>query len=212
VASATYESGHFYFAQTGHSHFSATVHSPYFPKASFPTRITLRESLMDLAIGTRLDRYEIVGTLGAGGMGEVYRAFDTRIRREVAVKILPEAFAADENRLVRFQQEARTVGALNHPNILSVHDFGAQNGIHYMVTELLDGGTLRQKLVKGALSPRRAIEYSIQIAQGLASAHERGVVHRDLKPENVFVTADGLVKILDFGLAKACCKTHGSTP
>ena len=157
---------------------------------------------MDLAIGTRLDRYEIVGTIGAGGMGEVYRAFDTRIRREVAVKILPDSFAADENRLLRFQQEARTVGALNHPNILSVHDIGAHNGIHYMVTELLNGETLRQKVANGALPPRRATEYAIQIAQGLASAHEKGVVHRDLKPENIFVTADDRVKILDFGLAR----------
>jgi len=157
---------------------------------------------MDLAVGTRLDRYEIVGTLGAGGMGEVYRAFDTRIRREVAIKILPDSFAVDENRLLRFQQEARTVGALNHPNILSVHDIGVHNGVHYMVTELLQGETLRQKVAKGALPPRRAMEYAVQIAQGLASAHEKGVVHRDLKPENIFVTADDRVKILDFGLAR----------
>jgi eukaryotic-like serine/threonine-protein kinase len=157
---------------------------------------------MPLSAGTRLGPYEIVGALGAGGMGEVYRARDTRLRREVAVKVLPESFASDVDRLLRFEQEARAVGALSHPNILAVHDIGAQNGIHYIVTELLDGETLRERLSNGALTPRRATDYAIQIAQGLASAHEKGVVHRDLKPENLFVTKDGRVKILDFGLAK----------
>ena len=152
--------------------------------------------------GIKLGPYEIVAPLGAGGMGEVYRARDTRLRREVAVKVLPESFASDVDRLLRFEQEARAVGALSHPNILSVHDIGAQNGIHYIVTELLDGETLREKLSNGALPPRRATDYAIQIAQGLASAHEKGVVHRDLKPENLFVGKDGRVKILDFGLAK----------
>ena len=157
---------------------------------------------MHLSAGTRLGPYEVIGALGAGGMGEVYRARDTRLKREVAVKVLPESFASDVDRLLRFEQEARAVGALSHPNILAVHDIGAQNGIHYIVTELLDGETLREKLSNGALPPRRATDYAIQIAQGLASAHEKGVVHRDLKPENLFVTKDGRVKILDFGLAK----------
>ena len=157
---------------------------------------------MPLSAGTRLGPYEVVGALGAGGMGEVYRARDTRLRREVAIKVLPDSFASDVDRLLRFEQEARAVGALSHPNILAVHDIGAQSGIHYIVTELLDGETLREKLSNGALPPRRATDYAIQIAQGLASAHEKGVVHRDLKPENLFVTKDGRVKILDFGLAK----------
>jgi eukaryotic-like serine/threonine-protein kinase len=157
---------------------------------------------MPLSAGTRLGPYEVVGALGAGGMGEVYRARDTRLKREVAIKVLPESFASDVERLLRFEQEARAVGALSHPNILAVHDIGAQNGIHYIVAELLDGETLREKLSNGALPPRRATDYAIQIAQGLASAHEKGIVHRDLKPENLFVTKDGRVKILDFGLAK----------
>ena len=157
---------------------------------------------MSLAVGVRLGPYEILGMLGAGGMGEVYRARDTRLRRDVAVKVLPQSFASDADRLLRFEQEARAVGALNHPNILSVHDIGAQNGIHYIVTELLDGETLREKLSNGALPPRRATDYAIQITQGLASAHEKGLVHRDLKPENLFVTKDNRIKILDFGLAK----------
>jgi serine/threonine protein kinase/Tol biopolymer transport system component len=163
---------------------------------------TSEQKRMPLSAGTRLGPYEVVGALGAGGMGEVYRARDTRLRRGVAVKVLPESFASDVDRLLRFEQEARAVGALSHPNILAVHDIGAQNGIHYIVTELLDGETLREKLSNGSLPPRRATDYAIQIAQGLASAHEKGVVHRDLKPENLFVTKDGRVKILDFGLAK----------
>jgi eukaryotic-like serine/threonine-protein kinase len=155
-----------------------------------------------LTSGAKLGPYEIVAPLGAGGMGEVYRARDTRLRREVAVKVLPESFATDADRLLRFEQEARAVGALSHPNILSVHDIGVQHGIHYIVTELLDGESLRERLSNGALPPRRATDYAIQIAQGLASAHEKGVIHRDLKPENLFVSKDGRVKILDFGLAK----------
>ena len=158
---------------------------------------------MSLATGAKLGPYEIVAPLGAGGMGEVYRARDTRLGREVAIKVLPESVAADAERLRRFAQEARAVAALNHPNILSVHDIGQQADTHYMVTELLEGETLREKVREEALPQRKAIEYALQIAAGLGAAHEKGIVHRDLKPENLFVTRDGRVKILDFGLAKA---------
>ena len=150
----------------------------------------------------RLGPYEIIGLLGAGGMGEVYRAHDARLGREVAIKVLPGAWAADPERLQRFEQEARAAAALNHPNILAVHDIGTSGDAPYIVTELLDGGTLRDTLSAGALPQRRAVEYAMQIAQGLAAAHEKGIVHRDLKPENLFVTSDERVKILDFGLAK----------
>jgi Tol biopolymer transport system component len=157
---------------------------------------------MALISGTKLGPYEILSTLGAGGMGEVYRARDTRLGREVAIKVLPESFSQDPDRLRRFEQEARTVAALNHPNILAVYDFGSQDGTHYMVCELLEGETLRKRLEDGALPSRKAIEYALQIAHGLSAAHGKGVVHRDLKPDNVFVTKDARVKILDFGLAK----------
>ncbi len=157
---------------------------------------------MALNPGTTLGPYEIMSPLGAGGMGEVYRATDTRLERVIAIKILPQAVAADAERLLRFEQEAKSVAALNHPNILSVHDIGEARGIRYIVTELLDGQTLREILANGPLPLRRTVEYGIQIAQGLAAAHEKGVVHRDLKPENLFVNKDGRVKILDFGLAK----------
>jgi serine/threonine protein kinase len=155
-----------------------------------------------LTSGTKLGPYEILASLGAGGMGEVYRARDTRLDRVIAIKVLPELVAADAERLRRFEQEAKTVAALSHPNILSVHDIGLQAGIRYIVTELLDGQTLREKLRDSPLTSRRAIDYGLQIARGLAGAHEKGVVHRDLKPENLLVTQDGRVKILDFGLAK----------
>ncbi len=157
---------------------------------------------MALASGTKLGPYEILAPLGAGGMGEVYRARDTRLERVIAIKVLPESVATDAERLRRFEQEAKTVAALNHPNIVSVHDIGEASGIRYIVTELLEGQTLREKLRNGPLSSRRAIEYGLQIAQGLAAAHEKGVIHRDLKPANLFVNKDGRVKILDFGLAK----------
>jgi eukaryotic-like serine/threonine-protein kinase len=157
---------------------------------------------MSLAAGSRLGPYEIVAPLGAGGMGEVYRARDTRLGREVAVKVLPPGFSEDADRLRRFEQEARAASALNHPNILTVHDVGTQDGAPYVVSELLEGETLRERLSSGALSSRRAVDYATQIARGLAAAHEKGIVHRDLKPENLFVTKDGRVKILDFGLAK----------
>src|SRR5436309_4529152 len=157
---------------------------------------------MSLSPGTRLGPYEILAPLGAGGMGEVYRARDPRLSREVAIKVLPASFSNDPDRLRRFEQEARAAGILNHPNITAVYDVGTFDGAPYVVTELLEGETLRSRLAGGPLAPRRAIDYAIQIAQGLAAAHGKGIVHRDLKPENLFVTRDGRVKILDFGLAK----------
>ncbi len=157
---------------------------------------------MSLARGTQLGPYEIVGPIGAGGMGEVYRARDPRIGRDVAIKILPAAFSSDPDRLRRFEQETRAVGALNHPNILVIHDIGTHEGAPYVVSELLEGETLRGRMDSGALPQRKAIEYGVAVAQGLAAAHAKRITHRDLKPENIFVTADGRVKILDFGLAK----------
>lgn len=157
---------------------------------------------MTVSSGTRLGPYEILGSIGAGGMGEVFRAHDTRLDRDVALKVLPAVVAMDPDRLQRFEQEARATAALNHPNILVVHDVGTDRNIPYVVSELLEGQTLRQLLESGAVPPRKAAEYAIQIANGLAAAHDRGIVHRDLKPENIFVTKDGRAKILDFGLAK----------
>ena len=157
---------------------------------------------MTLAAGFQLGRYEILGPLGAGGMGEVYRARDPRLDRDVAIKVLPSSLAGDVERLRRFEQEAKAAGGLNHPNILSVFDIATHDGAPYLVSELLEGETLRSRLGGTALAPRRAIEYALQIAQGLSAAHEKGIVHRDLKPDNLFVTKDGRVKILDFGLAK----------
>ena len=157
---------------------------------------------MAIAAGTRLGPYEILESVGAGGMGEVYRAHDSRLNRTVAIKVLPDAFVEDANRLKRFEQEARSVAALNHPNILSVYDVGTDAATPYVVLEFLDGKNLRDRLNEGPLSMAKAIEMGQQIARGLAAAHERGIVHRDLKPENIFLTRDGQVKILDFGLAK----------
>jgi len=157
---------------------------------------------MALAPGTKLGPYEIQSPLGAGGMGEVYRAKDTRLGRDVAIKVLPEKLARDAERLQRFETEARVIAALNHPNILSIHDIGTYEGAPYLVSECLEGQTLRMELSGSALPVRRVVDYGTQIAQGLAAAHDKGIVHRDLKPENVFVTRDGRVKILDFGIAK----------
>ena len=156
---------------------------------------------MALAAGTRLGPYEVLSPLGAGGMGEVYRARDSRLGREVAIKVLPERLARDADALARFEREARAVAALSHPNILSIFDFGREEAISFAAMELLDGETLREKLAGGPLSARGAADYAGQIASGLAAAHAKGVVHRDIKPENLFVTKDGFVKILDFGLA-----------
>jgi eukaryotic-like serine/threonine-protein kinase len=157
---------------------------------------------MALAPGTSLNRYEIRSLIGRGAMGEVYRAHDRRIGRDVAVKILPEAFGSDPERVRRFEQEARAAGSLNHPNIVAIFDVGAHDAASYVVSELLEGDTLRARLKGGAVPLRKALEYGAQIARGLAAAHAKGIVHRDLKPENLFVTRDGHVKILDFGLAK----------
>jgi len=155
-----------------------------------------------LAAGSRLGPYAILAPIGAGGMGEVYRARDPRLGREVAVKVLPADIQGDGDRLRRFEQEARAASALNHPNILTVFDTGSQDGTVYLVTELLEGETLRERLAGGALPARKSTEIAIQVARGLAAAHERGIVHRDIKPENLFLTRDGRVKILDFGLAR----------
>jgi eukaryotic-like serine/threonine-protein kinase len=162
---------------------------------------------MTLISGTKLGPYEIGPLLGVGGMGEVYRARDSRLAREVALKILPDSFTTDQDRLRRFEQETHAVAALNHPNILAIHDVGHYNGTPYLVSELLEGKSLRAALEHGAMSQRKMIEYGVQIAQGLAAAHEKGVVHRDLKPENLFITRDDRVKILDFGLAKLATST-----
>jgi serine/threonine protein kinase len=157
---------------------------------------------MSIAPGARLGRYEIRSKIGEGGMGEVYRAFDPKVNREVAIKILPAGFSADQDRLARFEQEAQTAGALNHPNILVIHHIDTHEGAPYIVSELLEGETLRERMGGVALPQRKAIDYALQIAHGLSAAHEKGIVHRDLKPENLFITKDGRLKILDFGLAK----------
>src|SRR6266851_3487718 len=155
-----------------------------------------------LAKGTRLGDYEVQSQIGAGGMGEVYRARDLRLHRDVAIKVLPSSLSSDPDRLRRFEQEARAAAALNHPNILAVLQMGTYEGTPYLVSELLDGLTLREHLRRGPLAIRKAIDYAIQMAHGLAAAHDKGIVHRDLKPENLFVSKDGRIKILDFGLAK----------
>src|SRR5216117_3847355 len=157
---------------------------------------------MTLVPGSRLGPYEILGQIGTGGMGEVWRAKDPRLGRDVAIKVLPASFSADADRLRRFEQEARAAGVLNHPNITAVYDIGTHEDAPYVVQELLEGETLRAAMAGAKLPPRKAIDYALQIAHGLAAAHEKGIVHRDLKPENLFVTRDGRVKILDFGLAK----------
>ena len=157
---------------------------------------------MALAAGTKFGQYEILSPLGAGGMGEVYRAHDSRLNRDVAIKILPESFAAQPDRLLRFEQEAKAAATLNHPNILAIYQMGTYFGAPYLVSELLEGETLARSLKGWPLPLRKAIDYGVQIAHGMAAAHEKGIVHRDLKPENLFITRDGRVKILDFGLAK----------
>src|ERR1019366_2280963 len=157
---------------------------------------------MALDTGVKLGPYELASSIGAGGMGEVYRAHDSRLGRDVAVKVIPASLASDASRVSRFQQEARAAAALNHPNILAVYDIGTHDQCPYIVSELLEGQSLRDRLRDGPLPIRKVIDYSLQIARGLAAAHDRGIVHRDLKPDNIFITKDGRVKILDFGLAK----------
>jgi hypothetical protein len=160
------------------------------------------------SVGRKLGPYEIIAAIGAGGMGEVYRARDPRIGREVAIKLLPAGFAADGDRLQRFRQEAQAAGLLNHPNLLTIYELGSDEGVQYIVSELLEGTTLRDRL---PIPQRKAVEFALQIAAGLSAAHERGIVHRDLKPENVFVTADERVKLLDFGLAKFVADASGES-
>ncbi|HUR36298.1 MAG TPA: protein kinase [Terriglobales bacterium] len=157
---------------------------------------------MGLTPGTKLGPYEVVAAIGAGGMGEVYKARDTRLERDVAIKVLPETFAQDAEHLRRFEQEARVISGLNHPNILNIYDVGRNGDAPFLVAELLEGETLGQRLQAGPLPQRKAVETAAQVARGLAAAHEKGIIHRDLKPDNVFLTQDGRVKILDFGLAK----------
>jgi hypothetical protein len=164
---------------------------------------------MSLSPGSKLGSYEIIAPLGAGGMGEVYRARDAKLGRDVAVKVLPDRLAQDPAALARFEREARAVAALSHPNILAIHDFGTESGITYAVTELLEGSTLRERLANGALPVRKAIDFGVHVVRGISAAHERGIVHRDLKPENIFITNDGVVKLLDFGLAKSAGLAEG---
>jgi serine/threonine protein kinase len=161
-------------------------------------------------IGTKLGPYRIVSPLGAGGMGEVYRARDERLGRDVAVKVLPKTVADDPDRLARFEREARALAALSHPNILAIFDFGREGGVTYAVTELLEGETLRQRFEHERLPWRRSVEISAAIAEGLAAAHGKGIVHRDIKPENIFITGDGRVKVLDFGLARVEHAAHAA--
>src|SRR5258708_9082912 len=153
---------------------------------------------MNLASSTKLGPYDIVSLLGAGGMGEVYRARDSRLKRELAIKVWPHAFSLDADRLRRFEQEALATAALNHPNILAVFDIGTNEGSPYVVSELLEGETLRERLRGGAIAVRKTLDYALQIAHGLPAAHEKGIVHRGLKPENLVVTQDVPVQILDF--------------
>src|SRR5438477_523463 len=152
---------------------------------------------MNLTSGTRLGSYEILSPIGAGGMGEVYRARDLRLDRDVAIKVLPEQFANDADALSRFEREAKAVAALSHSNILAIHDVGEENGVRYAVMELLEGTTLRERMLKGPLAWRKAAEIGVAVADALSAAHSKGIIHRDVKPENIFLTSDGRVKVLD---------------
>jgi len=157
---------------------------------------------MPLAPGTKLGSYEIIAPIGAGGMGEVYRARDMKLARFVAIKVLPKSFSSDTEYRQRLEREARVLAAINHPNILSIHDMATEGDVYYLVCELLEGVTLRNRLRESSLPIRKCIDIAIQSAKGLAAAHDKGIIHRDLKPENIFLLKDGRVKILDFGLAK----------
>ena len=167
---------------------------------------------MPLSAGARLGPYVIVAPLGAGGMGEVYRARDSKLDREVAVKVLPDQVAQDDEARSRFEREAKIVGSRSHPNLVAIHDFGVQDGVAYAVMELLEGETLHDRLKGGALPLKKCLDYALQIARGLAAAHEKSVVHRDLKPQNIFVTPQGHVKILDFGWPAPSCPRTTRSP
>ena len=162
-----------------------------------------------LTPGTRLGPYEITAPLGEGGMGQVWRATDTSLGRQVAIKILPEAFAADPDRLARFEREAKTLASLNHPNIAAIHGFEKSSGVQALVMELVEGDDLSQRIARGAIPLDEALPIAKQIAEALEAAHEQGIIHRDLKPANIKVRADGTVKVLDFGLAKAMDQGSG---
>src|SRR6266853_6202935 len=157
---------------------------------------------MSLAAGTKLGRYEIRSKIGEGGMGKVYLADDTRLRRKVALKVLPENIAEDTDRLLRFEREAFAASALNHPNILTIFEFGAENGTHFLAAEFVDGESLRERMSRSAMTVTETLEIVIQIASALQAAHGAGIIHRDIKPDNIMIRADGYVKVLDFGLAK----------
>src|SRR6266480_2026199 len=167
---------------------------------------------MPLLPGTRVGVYEVLALIGSGGMGQVYRARDTRLDRDVAIKILPEAFAHDVDRLARFQREAKTLASLNHPNIAIIHGFEQAGDVHALVMELVDGEDLSQRIARGAIPLDEALPIAKQIAEALEAAHEQGIIHRDLKPANIKLRDDGMVKVLDFGLAKAMEPAAGSSP
>ena len=176
-----------------------------------PPLETAPASPLTLVAGSQLGPYEVDGLIAKGGMGEVYRARDTRLNRNVALKVLSPSFPTDSERLARFTQEARTTALLNHPNIVAVYDVGSHHGVPFVVSELLHGKTLRERMTNSALPVRVAVTYGLEIARGLVAAHQEDVVHRDLKPENIFITKDERVKILDFGLAKCRTETLGLT-
>src|SRR6266516_4120855 len=166
---------------------------------------------MPLAIGTRLGPYEILSALGAGGMGEVYRARDMRLNRDVAIKVLPDLFASDAERLARFTREAQALASLNHPNIAHIHGLEESGGVRALVMELVEGQDLSQRIARGAIPIDEALPIAKQIADALEAAHEQGIIHCDLKPANIKIRADGTVKVLDFGLAKAMAPAAGSS-
>jgi len=157
---------------------------------------------MDIPVGTRLGRYEVLSKLGAGAMGDVYLAHDSNLSRTVALKVLPSDVASDEGRMIRFSQEARAISALNHPNIITIHEVAQVDSIHFIAVEFVKGMTLRERLVRKSLTNKEIVEIAQQVAHALKAAHETGIVHRDLKPENIMVRPDGYVKVLDFGIAK----------